>query len=135
MDGRFHRALDALIESKLQKRLEKICVELGQRCDLRVKASVDGAMMPIRNIQIGSSGAIAQAEARVVLRPGARQSSIRVAYKVVVHGLASEANFSGFMSDGRIDVSDAGTLVRVNTVVLNYGDWSFSQPFDFEARG
>jgi hypothetical protein len=131
----FSRALDVLIEHKLKKRLERLCAELGQQCDLRVSGSADGRSMPVRQLHIGTTGAAASAEARVMLRPSAKERSIRVAYKVVVHGMASESNFSGFMSDGRVELSDGSASVRIDSIVLNYGDWSFPAPFDFEARG
>jgi hypothetical protein len=132
--NRFEKARD-LVQGEIAQVVERLCVERSQRCRLLVRCLADGVELPNAAIESGTQGMQAEGEARIILRPGFKETTVKVAYKVIVRRLAEETGFSGFSSEGRIDLADERNPIKVPTISYSYNKWRFLSPFDFEARG
>jgi hypothetical protein len=131
--SRFEKARD-LVQREIAQVLERLCVERAQRCRLLFRCLADGVELPNAAIESGTQGMQAEGEARIILRPGFKETAVKVAYKVIVRRLAEETGFSGFSSEGRIDLADERNPLKIPTVSYSYNKWRFLSPFDFEAR-
>jgi len=130
--GPFELAVEILINRHLVNEMGSLCSERRQRCNVDVRIMANDRQLPMQKLTFGTEGDVAIADARIALRKGSKPTSIRFQYKVMVRGLAPGTGFSGIESEGRIDLADPVSPIKVQGVVHGYNRWTFPAELDFK---